>query len=359
MNNNELISVIIPLYNQGKFLNDAIQGLIKQSHQNWEAFIVNDGSTDDSGNVADSMAASDRRINVIHQVNAGVAAARNTGLRKTNGKYIALLDSDDYFLPSFFETMMQPLINNPDIDLSWSKPQVTNDKLIPIAPFYRKFGGIANFYTQQLLVKRPAYRLVWNNPTVPCGELWRAETIKSLMFSEERTLSSNEDWDLVCRLEKTGGKFHHVDGVHSLYRKHNSSANTRHHQLKSSSVQCAVNNYANSNDPWIAALSRLALTLSTANLNADDSLIRLIPGDASEDEDTIHKILRDDMLLPFATIWCGGAIRRSPHEPSDRAKKAIRLLKRKLPQKFITWEIAVTRMSERLQDYFTSHRRHQ
>ncbi len=94
-----MFSVIMPVYNHGAYVDQAIESVHRQSFTDWELVIVNDGSTDESGRIADSWAARDGRIRVIHQANAGPAAARNRGIAESAGPWLAFLDSDDVYLP--------------------------------------------------------------------------------------------------------------------------------------------------------------------------------------------------------------------------------------------------------------------
>lgn len=95
----ELISVVIPVYNVKKYLNDCLESVAKQSYRNYEAILVDDGSSDGSELICDEWCKKDSRVKVIHKENAGVSAARNDGIAASNGEYIAFLDSDDLLQP--------------------------------------------------------------------------------------------------------------------------------------------------------------------------------------------------------------------------------------------------------------------
>ncbi len=95
------ISFIVPAYNMERYLDDAIQGILGQSGVDFEIIIVNDGSKDLTGDIADSYAAKDRRISVIHKKNGGISAARNDGIAAAKGEYICFLDSDDFYIEDF------------------------------------------------------------------------------------------------------------------------------------------------------------------------------------------------------------------------------------------------------------------
>lgn len=91
-----MISIIIPVYNAGKYLERCINSVCNQTYRDIEIILINDGSTDKSSTICDYYASLDNRIKVIHKINEGVAAARNDGLKIANGDYIGFVDSDDY-----------------------------------------------------------------------------------------------------------------------------------------------------------------------------------------------------------------------------------------------------------------------
>lgn len=101
-----MLSVVIPVYNVEDYLNRCIQSVRKQSYQNLEIILVDDGSTDRSGNYCDQYAAEDNRIKVIHKENGGLVSARKSGFAVAEGKYISVVDSDDWLEAGMFEQLM-------------------------------------------------------------------------------------------------------------------------------------------------------------------------------------------------------------------------------------------------------------
>lgn len=104
--NNPLISIIIPVFNTRQYLKECIESVINQTYTNLEIITIDDGSTDGSGEILDEYRKSDPRIKVIHKKNAGVSAARNTGLSLASGDYIGFVDSDDYCVQDMFEQLV-------------------------------------------------------------------------------------------------------------------------------------------------------------------------------------------------------------------------------------------------------------
>ena len=106
MERQELISVIIPVYNVEEYLRECVDSVLKQTYESFEVILVDDGSTDTSGDICDEYAGKDTRIKVIHQKNQGLSGARNAGFDSSNGKYVYFLDSDDWILPETLKELV-------------------------------------------------------------------------------------------------------------------------------------------------------------------------------------------------------------------------------------------------------------
>lgn len=103
----ELISVIVPVYNVEKYLRKCIDSIINQTYTNLEIILVDDGSPDNCGKICDEYSKKDNRIKVIHKENGGLSDARNVGIKSAKGKYITLIDSDDYVTKDYVEFLYQ------------------------------------------------------------------------------------------------------------------------------------------------------------------------------------------------------------------------------------------------------------
>ena len=108
---NQNISVIVPVYNVEKYLTQCVESILSQDHSNLEVILIDDGSTDRSGEICDQFAARDSRVQVIHQKNAGAAAAKNAGLRIASGTYLSFVDSDDYLEPNAYGGLVRTLLD--------------------------------------------------------------------------------------------------------------------------------------------------------------------------------------------------------------------------------------------------------
>lgn len=100
-----MISVIVPVYNVESYLQESVDSILKQTYKDFEIILIDDGSEDLSGKICDKYAALDSRVKVIHTINQGQGAARNSGLSLAQGEYIAFVDSDDVVHPDYLKEM--------------------------------------------------------------------------------------------------------------------------------------------------------------------------------------------------------------------------------------------------------------
>lgn len=133
-----LVSVIVPIHNIEKFLPKCVDSILAQTHKNIEVILVDDGSPDSSGKIADDYARKDKRVRVIHKKNAGVSAARNTGIDKASGSYICFVDGDDLVTTDHVQYLLKlSLETGADIsttddmamDIVGTKNQIKHDKI--------------------------------------------------------------------------------------------------------------------------------------------------------------------------------------------------------------------------------------
>lgn len=106
-NDSPLVTVIVPVYNVEAYLEECIQSVLHQTYANWELILVDDGSTDISGDICELYRERDSRVSVVHTPNLGVSHARNLGLDLAGGEWISFLDSDDFFSPRAIEVLLR------------------------------------------------------------------------------------------------------------------------------------------------------------------------------------------------------------------------------------------------------------
>lgn len=132
-----LISVIVPVYNVEKYLGECLDTLVGQSYPNLQIIVVDDGSTDRSGIICDEYAQRDKRIQVVHQPNGGLSAARNAGMALATGEYISFVDSDDYVDADFYRTCLQEIGDHDVLAFGYKKvsdsKQCLQERVLPLS----------------------------------------------------------------------------------------------------------------------------------------------------------------------------------------------------------------------------------
>ena len=169
------ISVIVPIYNVANYLRQCLDSIIGQSYPHLDIILINDGSTDDSGRIADEYASADERIRVIHQENRGLSAVRNVGLSLAQGDYISFVDSDDWIEHHVYEDLIQIAKAHPAIDL------IKFDYFSCEEHLDKRGRGELRFYDGVSALR--AYQRGRLSETVWSG-LYRADLAKSLSFVE-------------------------------------------------------------------------------------------------------------------------------------------------------------------------------
>lgn len=159
-----VISVIVPVYNVEKYVARCIDSILKQTYTNLEILLVDDGSLDHSGQICEEYRKIDARIQVIHQENGGLSAARNTGIEVATGEYFAFVDSDDFLSPRFIEALLQACIQTKS-DLAQCRWEtVSKDILSEAVPAVSEYKTYSNREAlAQMYQEAGAYFIVaWN-----------------------------------------------------------------------------------------------------------------------------------------------------------------------------------------------------
>lgn len=163
MNNQPLLSVIIPVYKVEKYLRRCLDSIVNQTYKNLEIILVDDGSPDNSGKICDEYAQKDKRIKVIHQKNKGLSGARNTGTEIARGEYVAYVDSDDWLDINMYEELILKL-QQYQLDMvrcaAYASDGDVNELIAPKKCYKNKIfcdNEIMNRYFDEFLCK-----IVWN-----------------------------------------------------------------------------------------------------------------------------------------------------------------------------------------------------
>ena len=177
-----MFSVIIPVYNNESYLHEALDSLLAQSYGGWEAVCVDDGSNDGCGIILDEYATKDSRFRVIHKANAGVSAARNTGLDVAQGDWILFLDADDAFAPWALECLSRAVIKDLRVDFVMFRHQSIDDCSAPMPAREDAAGHSPTILSiDSASSARIAYERV-NGVLLAWGGCHRRESLKNIRF---------------------------------------------------------------------------------------------------------------------------------------------------------------------------------
>jgi len=225
MQNQPLVSVIIPAYNASLYISEAIQSVLEQDYKNIEIIVINDGSTDDTSSILEEF---NNNIIIINQENSGAAVARNKGLRAARGEYIAFLDADDVWLPGKLYTQVKYLEDHPDVGMvycSWSEwyPDDNGKYSLPDNSLYQNLdSGVDKEHSGWLytkLLREP----ILNTDAV----MIRTSIVKEVGFFDE-TLLRGQDYDYWLRLSRLT-QIHKLKAILCLYRIHSKSISNKPH----------------------------------------------------------------------------------------------------------------------------------
>lgn len=185
-----MVSIIVPAYNCIESLECCVGSIRQQTYTNFELMLVDDGSTDGSGELCDKLAAEDTRIRVIHKPNGGVSSARNAGIDAATGGYITFCDSDDYLKPDYLEALIQAAESNPDCGHIWCCFQtVTGYQKENAAPNYTSAKSLLCYTLQDYM----SLHEMWLDAE-PWNKLYRTDIVQTAKVRFPEDLSLGEDW---------------------------------------------------------------------------------------------------------------------------------------------------------------------
>jgi glycosyltransferase involved in cell wall biosynthesis len=216
------ISVIVPCYNQAQYLNQCLQSVLDQTHQNWECIIVNDGSTDNTEQLALEWINKDIRFKYIKKINGGLSSARNEGIKKSQGQFIQFLDSDDTIENKKLEKSIKLFQENEKLDAVISNfKSFTNDKKTYPNPF-KDFEKI-NFNFESILLR-------WDVTFAIPIHCFIIKKPSNLFFDE--SLRAKEDWVFWCGYFMRNPTVHFINESFANYRKHTTNMTSDSQHMK-------------------------------------------------------------------------------------------------------------------------------
>lgn len=224
------VSIIVPCFNQGRFLSDALNSLLAQSITSWECIVIDDGSTDDTREVALRYATRDPRIRLVSQKNRGLAGARNCGLELASGRYIQFLDADDLIEPEKLALQVEALNAAKTPCLSYTDYRYCTEDDV------EKTTTRDNFPPPRFLMERRLYDIAarWESGfSIPCHcFLFDSYFFRERNIRFDETLPNHEDWDCWMRVFALDPDVFHIEGRLAVYRLHNASMCTNHERMQ-------------------------------------------------------------------------------------------------------------------------------
>ncbi|COA65263.1 glycosyl transferase%2C family 2 [Streptococcus pneumoniae] len=183
----ELISVIVPIYNTEKYLVECVESLRKQTYSNIEIILVDDGSTDASIEICDEFAEKDSRVKVFHKKNEGVAVARNFGIQQSNGQYVVIVDSDDVAVDRMIEVLYTQ-IKEKDADIAVGNYYIYDESDGNFYYYITDDNSCVEVLSPQELIDRQAGAWQWNSSAfiVTVAKLYKKDLFKDVSFTHGR-----------------------------------------------------------------------------------------------------------------------------------------------------------------------------
>lgn len=218
------VSIIIPCYNYGRYLAECFENLQAQTYTDWEALVIDDGSTDQTMEVVRAWQAIEPRIQYFYQPNSGVSKARNLGLKKANGELIQFLDADDLLSPEKLQLQVDYLKNHPEADLCYTENHYFEDGApdvhYPDQEFLGRnwmirFSGSGAYAIEQL---------IRNNLAVVSSPVVKKSMVGLAGFFPAQ-VRHTEDWQFWLQCALKGAKIHFLPNpkAYTLIRVHRDS----------------------------------------------------------------------------------------------------------------------------------------
>lgn len=236
----KLVSVIIPCYNVSEYLTKCVNSILKQSYSEFEIILVNDGSTDTTGEICETLVNRDKRIKVYHKTNGGVSSARNLGLKMANGELIAFIDGDDYIKKDFLYQLTSCYREN-----SWpiGGMQQVRSAIASKNPLFQK---LLEVYKSKEIRNTDFLDLLAHDAfSSPCARLYNLNTISKNEIKFDERITYQEDlvfnieyakhiqyvqlvdyfgYNYVAHVDSSSNRFHkpflHVGNVHKELLKY-------------------------------------------------------------------------------------------------------------------------------------------
>ena len=222
---NELISIIVPIYNVENYLRMCLDSIQNQTYKNFECLLINDGSPDNSAEICREYVAKDSRFRYFEKENGGVSSARNLGMKCANGDYITFVDPDDWLDPDYLEILYLKMMEyDADVAIATYKKYSVSDRCyyfhVLDQDYYEKI------YTGDELLAELPYRESFDSTfNVSWGKLFKRSLLYSLVFNEQRVMGEDLEFNFKVFLRLNKCLYIHKPLYN--FRRHDSSACAR------------------------------------------------------------------------------------------------------------------------------------
>ena len=203
------ISIIVPCYNQAHYLDEALQSVLEQTYIHWECIIVNDGSSDNTENVAQNWVEKDKRFRYLFQENTGLSSARNLGIEQASGEFILPLDADDKISNQYLELALIAFQEDNSLKVVYCKAE--------------KFGIENGFWYLRPYTKQD---LCYFN-MIFCSAFFRKKDWELVGGYDQKMIYGWEDWEFWIAILKNGGTVKCLDHIGFFYRTKQESMATQ------------------------------------------------------------------------------------------------------------------------------------
>jgi glycosyltransferase involved in cell wall biosynthesis len=227
------VSVIVPCFNQAKYLSEALESVITQTFNNWECIIINDGSTDDTEIIASKWSEQDNRIKYFSKPNGGLSSARNFGIKHSTGEFILPLDADDKIGPQYLELAVQEFARDSNIKVVYCR-----------ALLFGSENGewqLPPYKYRQLLLANLIF----------CSAFFRRADFERVGGYDESLLYGAEDWNFWLSILDENDKVERLDSVQFYYRKKAVSMHTDLVRNMQKDIQTRVRVFNNHLDKYV------------------------------------------------------------------------------------------------------------
>jgi teichuronic acid biosynthesis glycosyltransferase TuaG len=259
------VSVIMPAYNAGNYIAESIQTVKDQTFSNWELIIVDDGSTDSTSHIVKCLQATDTRIKYYFQKNQKQAAARNAGIHRAIGQWIAFLDADDFWMPDKLFKQVS-IAERKQYDIIFTNGYCLFEETKGVGPYDSLTGSFSG---------AELYKLLFQHNHIPVLSVMVSKALVNKIGLQDEALLAHgcEDWDYWLRCSRSGASFLGLDDRLFKYRVHSQGTSSNKSFMHLASCYVLLKNYDSSllsNSEQTIAKKRIISELKVILNNMDN-----------------------------------------------------------------------------------------